>query len=288
MYFYTGKVIWRAIHSFYIISLRFVNFGHMDYLKELAKKVDGDPASILVMRRQVEQKLPAHKHEKGQLLLVFGGIVHLQTKEKDYYIPLNHYLWVPKWYAHNLMFNSQDVHIINIYFPNDTVHPFYDELGIYPVSKLLAEMLAFSKDWQGDFVPGSWEYEFLLTLKHLLPKEDLKKFSIQLPTTDDPKLNTIITFIRANLGEPLTLELVADHSSMSVRSLTRLFQQKLQISFVQYVKMLRIIRSMELLKDTDMSISEITYEVGYSNISAFSNTFRQLTNMRPTEFKSML
>lgn len=42
---------------------------------------------------------------------------------------------------------------------------------------------------------------------------------------------------------------------------------------------------MELIKDTDMNITEIAYEVGYSNISAFSNNFQQLTNMRPSELK---
>jgi AraC-like DNA-binding protein len=51
--------------------------------------------------------------------------------------------------------------------------------------------------------------------------------------------------------------------------------------------MLRVIRAMELMKDTDLNITEIAYEIGYSNISAFSNTFSQLTNMGPTEFKAM-
>lgn len=50
--------------------------------------------------------------------------------------------------------------------------------------------------------------------------------------------------------------------------------------------MLRIIRAMELIKDTDLNMTEIAYEIGYSNISAFSNNFQQLTNMRPTEFKT--
>ena len=72
---------------------------------------------------------------------------------------------------------------------------------------------------------------------------------------------------------------------MSVRSLTRLFQTKLHITFVQYLKMLRIIRAMELIKDTDLNMTQIAYAIGYSNIAAFSNNFQQLTNMRPTEFR---
>ncbi|PWW26790.1 MULTISPECIES: helix-turn-helix domain-containing protein [unclassified Chryseobacterium] len=44
---------------------------------------------------------------------------------------------------------------------------------------------------------------------------------------------------------------------------------------------------MELIKDTDLNMTEITYEIGYSHIAAFSNNFYQLTNMRPTEFRKM-
>jgi AraC-like DNA-binding protein len=34
-------------------------------------------------------------------------------------------------------------------------------------------------------------------------------------------------------------------------------------------------------------MTEIAYEIGYSNISAFSNNFQQLTHMRPTDFKTI-
>jgi len=260
----------------------------MENLNVLSEIVDQYADSILVIRQQTEQQFPAHQHEKGQLLLVFGGIAYLQTNDKDYYIPSNHYIWIPKHYPHNLMFNTQDLHIINIYFPEGNQDIFFNELGIYPVSKLLFEMLAFSEKWHGNFFAGSWEYEFLNTVRNLLPKENMKKFSIQLPNTDDPRLNDIAESLRQRINEPVTLEEVAKKNGISVRSLTRLFQNKLHISFIQYVKMLRIIHAMELLKDSDLTISEIAYEVGYSNISAFSNTFLQLTNMRPTEFKSML
>ena len=258
----------------------------MEILSQLINSVDQNPDSILVMRQQTEQRLPAHQHNKAQLLLVYGGIAYLQTDAKDFYIPSNHYIWIPKNYPHNLMFNTQDLYIINIYFPDEKADSFYYELGIYPVSKLLAEMLSFSEKWQGDYFKGSWEFEFLTTLKSVLSKENLKKFSIQLPTTDDQRLNAIIDSFRNRLNENLSLDSIAQQSGMSVRSLTRLFQTKLHITFVQYLKMLRIIRAMELIKDTDLNMTEIAYEIGYSNISAFSNNFQQLTNMRTTEFKT--
>ncbi|WP_010249492.1 AraC family transcriptional regulator [Myroides injenensis] len=258
----------------------------MEILNQLINTVDQNPDSILVMRQQTEQRLPAHQHNKAQLLLVYGGIAYLQTDTKDFYIPANHYIWIPKNFSHNLMFNTQDLYLVNIYFPDEKADNFYNELGIYPVSKLLAEMLSFSEKWQGEYFNYSWEFGFLSMLKELLSKENLKKFSIQLPTTDDQRLNIIIESFRNRLNEHLSLNSIASQSGMSVRSFTRLFQTKLHITFVQYLKMLRIIKAMELIKDTDLNMTQIAYEVGYSNISAFSNNFQQLTNMRPTEFKT--
>lgn len=259
----------------------------MKTLQQLLDSVDQNPGTILVMRQQTEQRLSSHQHDKAQLLLVFGGMAYLQTEEKDFYIPSNHYIWIPSNYPHNLMFNTQDLYIINIYFPRESSGEFYDELGIYPVSKLLSEMLSFCKTWHGNYDGGSWEFEFLTTLKHMLSRENLKRFSIQLPTSDEQRLQNITDQLRSRLNETLTLEGTAKQWGMSVRSLTRLFQTKLHITFIQYVKMLRIIRAMELMKDTDMNMTQIAYEVGYSNIAAFSNNFYQLTNMRPTQFKTM-
>ncbi len=153
----------------------------MEILNQLINIIDQNPDSILVMRQQTEQRFPSHQHDKAQLLLVYGGIAYLQTNEKDFYIPSNHYIWIPKNYSHNLMFNTQDLYIINIYFPGEETDGFYDELGIYPVSKLLSEMLSFSEKWQGDYEKGSWEFEFLSTLKKVLAKENLKNFKFSFP-----------------------------------------------------------------------------------------------------------
>lgn len=273
-----------------MLLLAKLDFENMNFLCYLSESVDKYPDSVFLIKQHIDQELGLHSHEKGQLLLVFGGIAYLQTEEMDYYIPSHHYIWIPKQKEHRILFNSKDLYIQNIYFSNesDLDCPFYNKLGIYPVSPLLHEMLRFSAGWQGDAFPVSWEYEFLLTMKHLLPNENLKRFSIQLPTTTNKKLMEVTQYLRNNLHEHPTLPAVAQYFGISVRSMTRLFQSGLCISFGQYLKMLRIVRSLELMKESDISITEIAYGVGYSSVSAFSNVFFQLTNTRPKDFKMML
>ena len=49
--------------------------------------------------------------------------------------------------------------------------------------------------------------------------------------------------------------------------------------------MVRMIKAMELLMSTDKNVSEVAFDVGYSSIAAFSNTFQQLFNVRPSDFQ---
>jgi AraC-like DNA-binding protein len=262
----------------------------MNLLKKFEEEIDLHQDAIYIMKEQLEHRFPAHKHNKGQLLLVSGGIAYLKTLEKEYYIPSQHYVWIPKGMVHNVKFNTGELTILNIYFADEPsqAHQLYEELGIYPVSSLLREMISFSENWQGLIFPGSWEYEFLSTMKHLLAHSPGKKFSILLPTTEEKRLQEITTYLHERLQEPLTLPLVALQFSISVRNLTRLFQQYLNISFLQYLKMLRMIKAMELLMGTEKNISEVAYQVGYSSIAAFSNTFQQLVNMRPSDFQKVM
>jgi len=80
-----SKIIQGTKLSLYIISLIFAIFGHMEILSQLIKIVDQHPDSIVMMRQQTEQRLPAHQHDKAQLLLVYGGIAYLQTDAKDFW-----------------------------------------------------------------------------------------------------------------------------------------------------------------------------------------------------------
>ncbi|MGL4779579.1 MAG: AraC family transcriptional regulator [Bacteroidales bacterium] len=262
----------------------------MDYITNLSKNIDSHKDSIVILRQQIDCEAPLHEHDKGQLLLVFGGIAYLQTDTTNYYIPSNYYIWIPKSQSHRILFNAKDLNILNIYFTDemDLSHPFYNTLGIYPVSSLLHEILNYTKEWNGHIFPETWEYELLLTMKHLLPNEKLKRFTLQLPMTKDKKMIEITHYLHSNIHEPLTLPHVAQIFGLSVRSMTRLFQQKLHISFLQYLKMLRVIHSIELMKNTEMNITEIAYNCGYSGISAFSYVFQQLTGNRPKDFQMML
>jgi AraC-like DNA-binding protein len=78
---------------------------------------------------------------------------------------------------------------------------------------------------------------------------------------------------------------VAEFVGLSSGYLVKQFKARLYMTPTEYIKTFRIAKAMELLKTTNKSVSEITYEVGYSDISLFSRIFKQTTGKSPMGFK---
>jgi AraC-like DNA-binding protein len=251
--------------------------------------INQESQSNYVLHEKLEETFPFHAHQKGQLSYTEGGIAYLNTRDKAYFLPARHYVWIPAGLEHFVQQKSSPHIVRNIYFPieENAENSFFNQMGIYPVNKLLLEMLRFTESWKGEIEPGTYQSQFLDTMKYLLPEISTHPLPVVLPTTENERLEPVIKYLQQHLSNPLTLPQVAAHFSFSVRSLSRLFQQSMGISFLQYLKLSRIIRAVEELLQTHKSISEIAYDVGYNSISAFSNTFYQLIRMRPTEFQKL-
>ncbi|GAB3862396.1 helix-turn-helix transcriptional regulator [Hymenobacter terrigena] len=257
-----------------------------DFLQQVAD-IDARPESMFVQHQRTEHNYPLHHHQKGQFLYVEEGLAYLHTLNRTYFLPPRHYVWIPPLLDHFIFVQSHSHLLHNICFAvaDDLTHPFYSVLGIYPVTTLLYEMLLYTEPWAGHIEPADAErFQFLATLKSILPTISRHPLPISLPTTDDERLRPLLAYVAKNLGEPLELGALARQFGFSTRTLTRLFQQRMSLSFVQYLKLCRIIAAMELLLQTSKSISEIAYEVGYNSLSAFSNTFYQLVQRRPSDF----
>lgn len=258
--------------------------------EELLFAIDEKPDTMYVWHSKFEDRFQDHSHLKGQLTYVEGGVIFLYTKEKSYFLPARHYVWIPAGVEHHLQHRFHAAIVRNIYFDTftDDENPFYKQIGIYPVNNLLLEMFLFSERWNGNISPGTKEYDFLNTLKNILPVVSQHPLPIALPTTENERLRPVLRYIATNLSQDtMSLESVGKATSFSTRTLSRLFQSALNVSFFQYLKLARMIKAMEKLLESDATISEIAYSVGYNSISSFSNTFFKMVGKRPSEFKEL-
>lgn len=256
---------------------------------EFLTAIDLVPESVYVMHQRNEFRLPWHTHRKGQLIYIEGGVAYIHLTEKTLIIPARHYVWIPKGLRHYVEMHKSVI-IISVYFYNDDDddHPFFNKGGIYPINTLLMQMLSYTTRWEGDILPDDKAFQFMAGIKNILPEISKKALPIAVPTTENERMQPVIKYIHNHLLEPLTLATLCTQTGFSERTLTRLFQQTMKISFLQYFKLLRMIKAIEMMLQTDKSMSEIAYTLGYNNLSAFSNIFYQLTKTRPSEFAKQL
>ncbi len=250
--------------------------------------IDMQPHSVFVMHEKSEKFIPLHTHQKGQLSYVEGGIAYITIHYKTYVVPARHYFWIPKGMPHILRIGHSATVLRSLYFyaHDDAAHPFYAQLGIYPASELLIQMIKHTEKWDESHVSEKNEnFEFLISLKKLLPELNNKALPIILPITDDERMQQVLRFLERNISEPVTLKALSAKFNVSERSMSRSFQTHLHISFLQYFKTLRMIKAIEMLLKTHKPISDIAYSVGYDSVGSFSNAFYTFTHSRPSDMR---
>lgn len=137
--------------------------------------------------------------------------------------------------------------------------------------------------------------EFLQTVLHSLNTEEEEDKTGQtenmepqqvLNEADQAFLDKMDRLIHENLSnEELSAKFLTDHLAMSRASLYNKVKTLTGMGVNDYINRIRIERSVHLLTTTDLSINDISHEVGFSYPRYFSTSFKQVKGMTPTKFK---
>ncbi len=99
------------------------------------------------------------------------------------------------------------------------------------------------------------------------------------------RLSRVLSFIESHYHEPLTLDILAREACMSKASLARAFRRCYGVSPVAYVNQQRLQKSLSLLEDPHVSVTQAAYAVGFTDSNYFARRFRQHFGRSPREFR---
>lgn len=85
--------------------------------------------------------------------------------------------------------------------------------------------------------------------------------------------------------EDMNVDSLAEAVGVSRSHLYRRMKERLGISPSDYIRIIRLKKASELLKNDDLDISQIAYALGFSSQSLFSSTFKRLTGYTPSEYR---
>lgn len=94
-----------------------------------------------------------------------------------------------------------------------------------------------------------------------------------------------IHYIENNFNKKLSLGEISRNAGISRYHFCRTFKILTGRPVIDYINNIRIEKAKELLKESVLSITEISLEAGFNNISNFNRTFKNIIGMNPSSFR---
>lgn len=94
-------------------------------------------------------------------------------------------------------------------------------------------------------------------------------------------------YIQQNYMKPIGLEEVSGVVGFSPAYFSTLFKRENGGNFVEYLTGIRMGKAKDLLKETNLSVAVICEQVGYSDLKHFTHSFRNLTGLKPNEYRKL-
>ena len=101
------------------------------------------------------------------------------------------------------------------------------------------------------------------------------------------KIQRIISCVKENYQTDFSLFELARKTFISPYYLSHLFKKEMGISIMQYKNYLRISSAKEMLKNSQLSITEIAFSLGYNDSNYFSLCFKKETGFSPKTFRKI-
>lgn len=112
----------------------------------------------------------------------------------------------------------------------------------------------------------------------------LRNISHTAKKNNSKVIENTLEYISQNLAISLSLEILAERANFSPIYFHKLFKASTGKTLHEYIEEERIKKSVELLLSTDMTLTEIAYECGFSSQSYFSYAFKRKMGIPPREY----
>lgn len=220
----------------------------------------------------------AHRHAEGQLVYAINGVMLVSVARTTWVVPSGHALWVPSGVEHQIRMTGE-VRMRTLLITPGAPCALTGECHVIKVSPLLRELIVAAAD-ESDSEPALVRH---LQIVALIFSElgRAPRVLAHVPLPDEPRLKSLCADFIDNPSQESKLENWAVKLNMSSRTLARLFQKELGMSYGEWRKRTRLLLCIQRLA-CGVSILEVALEHGYQSPSAFSAMFKRTMGYTPS------
>lgn len=253
----------------------------------------------------------AHYHDYYELVIILNGQGKHYTENKHYMIGLGDVFVIHPGMVHGYS-DPVNLNLVNIIFDPDKLNFALQDLSDIPGYFALFEAepkLREKSNFKGKHTLNFKQLTFVENLLHQIQVEvtsqpagycfvstalfqQLIAYIARSYSNNEEKhscrmvqLSIMLKFIEENFTEDITLKQLAQKSNMSISTANRLFNELLHETPIKYLIRLRINYAAMLLKQAELSISEIAFRSGFRDSNYFSLQFKRIIGMSPAIFR---
>lgn len=224
---------------------------------------------------------PWHKHTSGQLYWLEQGVMVIETLQAQWHVTAGTLGWFPTGIEHRAWFPGS-VKGCSLYLSPASCPLFPSEPGIYGADNFVFALLTRLALNINPSLPSEYSCSLLTLLGHEIQR--LPQWPLELTLPTDRRARNVAEALLRHPASRLDQTQLAQQCGLSVRSLSRLFNQQTGLSFSQWRQQAKIVSSLQWIT-AGLAISEVAERSGYSNISAYIEAFRLRFGMTPGQFK---
>jgi AraC-like DNA-binding protein len=240
------------------------------------------PVTLFVEDLPADAMVMPHRHPWGQLTYSMDGMMRVTANNSSWVVPPQRAIWI-----------APDVeHAVTVLEPT-RLRPLRVDAGRAPfagqeckvleVSGLLRELIAALKQNHATEQSGHRERLLAEMILDELPRCAVRPIRVPLPS--DKRLKSLCDALIADPGAELTLRDWAGQVGASERTLTRLFERELGMSFGNWRQQVRLAHAAPMIT-RGVPLSQVAAQLGYASQSAFSAMFKKTFGCSPSMFFS--
>ncbi|WP_343653070.1 helix-turn-helix transcriptional regulator [Herbaspirillum sp.] len=223
-----------------------------------------------------------HQHRKAQLIYSVRGMLNCEVEDGVWIVPPQCAVWIPGDLPHAAR-GAGETECYCLFVEPDAVPDLPTTCCTISVSPLLRELLLKAAGFPELYPLGGREERLIAALLDELvcaPVEDL-----HLPMPRDLRLRRLADMLLADPTDKTPKADWAHRIGMSERSMSRLLQQQIGMSFGRWRRQLHVILALQRLTKGD-SVQTVALELGYENASGFITMFRKAAGKSPARYLS--
>lgn len=250
------------------------------------------PGLIILHQKIPNNEVGRHQHDEHEFFLPLQGEITVHSEGKTIKAGPGKMLYVPPDHDHSFSSSAQGsgerlIWLITKKSWNQHCSERF-AASVFSANALAKELLFYlllNKKQEGHrhFIAALIE-----SLKDSLHSCRLQKKEIESEHLAgrvlDPRIQKAMKLIDEQLGS-LSLADVANKSGLSSRNFNRLFLQSTNMTPKEFLILRRIAKAKILLKESRLTITDISLEVGYNSLSKFIETFKKMEGVLPSDFR---